>query len=144
MTDKNAYVVYQCRACRYIHFVPDDGSIRSTLCGFCGSPLDDPLHMETVQGVLSAKQAVQRLALELRSSRPRVQRSLGVKRRVLGIVQSQIENNRGQPTSLAAVLEECLEVGISEERASHFMDLLEEEGVIRVDSEQVELGGGQH
>ena len=85
-----------------------------------------------------AKEALTELLLLSRLDARKVgsSRGLGVKKRVLNIVESVIEINRGHPARWNQVMSECSDAGIDSERASHFVDVLKREGAL------TEEGGG--
>jgi hypothetical protein len=85
-----------------------------------------------------AKDVLTELVLSKRLDAKKVgaSRGLGVKRRVLNIVESIIEINRGHPARWNQVMSECSDAGIDHDRASHFVDVLKREGAL------TEQGGG--
>ena len=67
---------------------------------------------------------------------------LGVRRRVLNIVECLVGLNKGRPVNISSVLKECVGAKIKIERGLHFLDVLEEQGLIIVDGSHVSLSEG--
>jgi hypothetical protein len=93
------------------------------------------LYASTIE---EAKDILTELVLTIRLDAKSVgaSRGLGVKRRVLNIVESIIEINRGHPARWHQVMSECTDAGIDPDRATHFVDVLKREGALE------EQGGG--
>lgn len=90
--------------------------------------------------VTSDKEARRRagiLATMAQSSTSKVSMGLGLRRRILDIVESLVNMNRLKPVTLEQVLTECVDAGIPRERALHFLDVLSNENLITHDNESV-------
>ena len=77
-------------------------------------------------------------------AKSRSTRGIGVRRRVLDIVESLVSENRGRPIEIERFMKECIDARIKPMRGLHFLDILEEEGLIVRHGEAITLehGGG--
>ena len=90
-----------------------------------------------VSSVEEARRQAGILATMAQTSESRVSMGLGLRRRVLNIVESLVNMNRLKPVTLEQVLTECVDAGIPRERAMHFLDVLSNENLITHDNESV-------
>lgn len=134
------YTVYECPSCRHIDYVqgPRANHIQ---CGFCGQTVDSSMFRASVESEEAASSSVTTLVSKrlLSERRIRPKRGLGVRRRVLDIVSSQIDLNRGRATTIRAVLSESVDAGIDSEKALKFLERLDQEGIVRIQNDRVEL-----
>lgn len=138
------FAVYECRRCRHAEVIEINEHMNSPICGLCGATLDDSDRKHESE---SEEEALARLSSLVRSRigrtvRPRPRHGLGVRRRLIDIVTSLIELNRGRPVSVAEVLSESESAGLSLEKTRVFLERLEMEGVLTVSDGRVTLSGG--
>jgi len=60
-------------------------------------------------------------------------RTIGLKKRVLNIVEALVDMNKGRPVSLKDILRECTDAGIDKDRAMDFIEALLGEGILSGD-----------
>jgi len=136
--------IYKCPSCGAIAYIRVENEQETSRCGLCsGQILDEPgiLYSATInQAEDLVAEMVLHDALETKASTPTS--GLGVRRRVLNIVESLVELNKGRPVNIDSVLEECVGARIKTERGLHFLDVLEGQGLIIVDGGHVSLGEG--
>ena len=138
MSTTDKFRIYQCRRCKNTGFAPvlsEDDEARCSLCNGLILHESGSLYASTID---EAKEILTELLLRSRLDVKKVgsSRGLGLKRRVLNIVESIIEVNRGHPAKWHQVMSECSDAGIDADRASHFVDVLKREGAL------TEQGGG--
>ena len=134
--------VYRCGLCKnigYAHVETEDEASRCSLCQAIVLHESGTVYAVTVQ---EAQASVRELIIESQISKVRQGgngRGLGLKKRVLNIVESLIDMNRGRSVSIENVLKECSEAGIDLGRAMRFLNTLESEGSIHNDGIAVSL-----
>ncbi|MCK5150619.1 MAG: hypothetical protein KAQ65_02210 [Candidatus Thorarchaeota archaeon] len=132
------YRIYKCNKCNYSGIVEVSNEDEISSCGFCHNIIrhDDNFlysHDDEEAEVLLIQFISQS---QLKKKKHTVVRGIGIKRRLILIIESIIENNRGHPAKWQQVMSECSDAGIDPDRASHFVDVLKREGVL------TEQGGG--
>ncbi len=135
--------IYQCARCRYMGIVRSaDCNTASLSCTLCGDIVTPAEFIGRAHSEEEARLIIRRtLAAQRVGKRLKIRRGLGLKRRVYGIVESQIELNGGRPTTVRAVIQECVDAGMDAARASHFLRVLEDEGLLSVHGGTVKLSG---
>ncbi len=135
------YNVYECPSCKHIDYAQVYTQTDQVRCGFCGQTLDSSTFRASADTEEAASSSITRLVSHrLSSEKPiRPKRGLGVRRRVIDIVSSQINLNRGKPTTVRAVLSESVDAGIDSEKALRFLERLNQEGVVRIQNDSVQL-----
>ncbi|MDF1541488.1 MAG: hypothetical protein P1Q69_21495, partial [Candidatus Thorarchaeota archaeon] len=124
-------------------FVPVENENEEARCSLCNELV---LHERgTIYAVTvnEAKEILTDLLMTSRLETPKVgsSRGLGLKRRVLNIVESIIDNNRGRPAAISDVMRECTDAGIDLERASHFVSVLKQEGALIEENGRLTVNG---
>lgn len=138
MKTRGMFRIYQCSRCKNIGFVPVENEEAEAHCSLCkGMILHErgTLYAATID---EAREIMTDLAVSsrLESKKGGSTRGIGLKKRVLNIVEAIVEINRGRPASLEQVMRECSEAGIDLGRASHFVNQLKSEGLLS------EIAGG--
>ncbi len=142
MSDNPHVVIYQCSRCRYMGIVHIEENISNLNCTLCGCVVGSSEFIGRAHSEAEAQLIIRRTLNTRRvGHRLKVRRGLGVKRRVYSIIESQIELNGGRPTTVNAVVQECIDAGIDAERVSHFLTVLEDEGLLSVHAGSVRLSG---
>ena len=138
MIESDLFRIYKCSTCKNSGFVPVSSKDAEARCSLCNGLILQENGTLYATSIEEAKVALTELLLLSRLDAKKVgsSRGLGVKRRVLNIVESVIEINRGHPARWNQVMSECSDAGIDYERASHFVDVLKREGAL------TEEGGG--
>lgn len=133
----NEFRVYRCHECGNVGFdmVADKGT--DSQCSLCSVSISDEPGMVYVRTVEEAQRKAGMLATMAQVEVPKISMGLGVKRRILDMVKSLVDMNRGWPVTLERVLAECADAGIPRERAKHFLDVLKDEDLITYDNESV-------
>ncbi|MFW9953811.1 MAG: hypothetical protein ACFFD3_04585 [Candidatus Thorarchaeota archaeon] len=132
MKARGMFRIYQCRRCRNSGFAAVNNEEDDARCSLCNGLIlheKGTLYAATID---EAKDILTDLVLTSRLDERKTgaSRGLGLKKRVLNIIEALIEINRGQPASYTEVLRECSEAGIDLERARHFVDVLKREGAL--------------
>ncbi len=135
--NENEFRVYRCRECGNVGFdsVADKGT--NSQCSLCSAVILDRPSMIYVSSAKEARRRAGILATMAQTSTSKVSMGIGLRRRVLGIVESLVNMNRLKPVTLEQVLTECVDAGIPRERAKHFLDVLSNENLITHDNESV-------
>lgn len=135
----NEIRVYRCHECGNVGFdrVADKGT--GSHCSMCSVAISDEPGMVYVRTVEDARRKAGMLAIMAQTEVPKVSMGLGLRRRVLDMVKSLVDMNRGWPVTMEQVLTECTDAGIARERAMHFLDVLRDEELITHDNEFVML-----
>jgi hypothetical protein len=131
--------IYKCPSCGAIAYTSVENEQETSMCGI----LDEPgiLYSATInQAEDFVAEMVLHDVLENKASTPTS--GLGVRRRVLNIVECLVELNKGRPVNIDSVLNECVGAKIKTERGLHFLDVLEEQGLVVVDGSCVSLRAG--
>ena len=140
--ERGMFRIYRCSVCKNIGYAHVENENETSRCSLCQTIiLHEPgtVYAVTLQ---EAQASVRELVIESQISKVNQGsngRGLGVKRRVLNIVESLIDMNRGRAVSLEDVMRECNEAEIDIERAIKFLETLESEGAIRNDGVTVSL-----
>ncbi len=136
--------IYKCPSCGAIAYTRVENEQQSSTCGLCRGPiLDEPglLYSATInQAEDLVAEMVLHNVLEHKVSTPTS--GLGVRRRLLNIVECLVGLNKGRPVNIDSVLKECVGAKIKTERGLHFLDVLEEQGLVIVDGGLVSLSEG--
>ncbi|MCK4566869.1 MAG: hypothetical protein KAU48_06115 [Candidatus Thorarchaeota archaeon] len=135
--NENKFRVYRCRECRNVGFDRVADKRTNSQCSLCSAVIFDRPGMIYVSSVEEARRRAGILATMAQTSESRVSMGLGLRRRVLDIVESLVNMNRLKPVTLEQVLTECADAGIPRERAMHFLDVLRDENLITHDNESV-------
>ncbi|MFW9920307.1 MAG: hypothetical protein ACFFED_11955 [Candidatus Thorarchaeota archaeon] len=138
MKTRGMFRIYQCRRCRNIGFAAVETEEDEARCSLCNGMIlheQGTLYAATID---EAREIMTDLVVSTRLEAKKVgsSRGIGLKKRVLNIVEAIIEINRGRPASIEQVFRECSEAGIDLGRASHFVNQLKSEGLI------AEIAGG--
>ena len=136
--------IYKCPSCGAIAYIRVENEQEISTCGLCRGPiLDEPgiLYSATIN---QAEDLVAEMVLHdmLENNVSRPTSGLGVRRRVLNIVECLVGLNKGRPVNINNVLKECVGAKIKTERGLHFLDVLEEQGLVIVDGGHVSLSEG--
>ncbi len=141
---RGMFRIYKCPSCGAIAYIRVENEQEISICGLCRGPiLDEPgiLYSATInQAEDIVAEMVLHDMLENKASTPTS--GLGVRRRVLNIVECLVELNKGRPVNIDSVLNECVGAKIKTERGLHFLDVLEEQGLVMVDGGCVSLREG--
>ncbi len=129
--------IYKCRRCKntgFAHVESEDAEARCSLCNGLILHESGTVYAATID---EAKEILMDLvvASSFGPSKSSSGRGIGLKKRVLNIIEALIEINRGHPATMDDVMRECNEAGIDLERASHFVGQLKKEGKL------AEVGG---
>ncbi len=135
--NEEKFRVYRCQECGNVGFdrVTDKG--KDSHCSLCSAIISDRPGMIYVSSDKEARRHAGILATMAQTSTSKVSMGIGLRRRVLDIVESLVNMNRVKPITLEQVLTECVDAGIPRERAMHFLDILRDENLITHDSESV-------
>ncbi len=126
------YRIYRCKKCKYTGIDQVSSANDVSNCSLCHSDIS---HEEGILYETCYEKAEQKLKelvvlTRLQSDKTTNSRGLGVKKRVLRIVESIIDTNRGHPARWNQLMIECSDAGIDSERASHFVGILKREGLL--------------
>jgi hypothetical protein len=125
------YRVYTCGSCGTIGYSRIESESENSNCELCGGlVIHGPGMIYAVTSVEARDYVREMVNLNERDKPSSNSRSRGVRRRVIDIVQTLVDLNRGKPIAYDAVLIECVDAGIDVDRARHFLDLLIGEGII--------------
>ena len=128
---RGMFRIYTCSSCGNIGHVRIESENDHSNCELCGALVIHGPGMLYAVTTTEAREYVRDLVNQKEIERSETKaRSRGVKRRVIDIVRSLVEVNRGRPVAFETVLVECADAGIDVERARHFLELLINEGVI--------------
>lgn len=133
----NEFRVYRCRSCGNVGSDRITDRETDSHCSLCDMVISDEPGMAYVSNVEEAHRRAGMLAEIARTEIPKVSMGLGLRRRVLDMVNSLVDMNRGWPVPLDRVIAECADAGISRERAMHFLNILRDEDLITHDHESV-------
>jgi len=129
--------VYRCSACGNVGYERVTDRETESHCSLCGTIVSGEEEMTYVPTEEEARKRAGMLAIKAQTEVPRVVMGVGLRRRVLEIVQDLVSMNRGWPVPLEHVLTDCNDAGITRERAIHFLDVLTSEELITYDDETV-------
>ena len=135
---RGMFRIYTCESCNHTDYISVESEDSPSKCGLCGSTISDNDTAHYVETVNEAEELVHELVLttpQKRTTSNRSVRGVGMKKRVLYIVDAIVDTNRGRPASKRAILEECELADIPQERVIHFLKRLEEEGLVIKTSE---------
>jgi len=139
---RGMFRVYRCSLCKNIGYAHVENEDEASCCSLCQAIVlheSGTVYAVTVQ---EAQSSVREFIIESQISKVRQGgngRGLGLKKRVLNIVESLIDMNRGRSVSIENVMRECSEAGIDLGRAMKFLDTLESEGAIHNDGVAISL-----
>ena len=138
---RGVFRVYKCPSCQNLGFASVESEQDGARCSLCDELI--PHTKSTIYAVTrdEAKEYVRELAANSASniSRNRSTRRIGLKKRVLGIVESLYEVNRQHPVPMGRFYQECADADIDLERAKRFLHQLEEEGLIVRNGSNLEI-----
>jgi len=133
----NEFRVYKCHECGNVGFAKVADKETDSHCSLCSIVISDEPGMTYVSNAEEARRKAGMLATMAQTGESKVSMGLGFRRRVLDIVESLVDINRGRPVTLERVLTDCTDAGIARERAIHFLDILRNEELITHDNEYV-------
>lgn len=135
----NEFRVYMCHECGNVGFdrVADKGT--DSHCSLCSVTISDEPGMAYMNTAEEARREAGMFSIMAQTEVRKVSMGLGVKRRILDMVESLVDMNRGWPVTLERVLTECADAGIPRERAMHFLNILRDEELITHDHESVKI-----
>ncbi len=140
---RGMYRVYTCSVCGNIGHSRVERESETSSCELCGALVIHGPGMIYAVTSVEAREYIRDLVNQSEFEKsPQKSRARGVRRRVIDIVQSLSEINRGRPIAYEIVLVECADAGIDIERARHFLDLLINEGVIGNNDRGLEVKEG--
>ena len=130
--NRGMFRVYHCRNCNYTGFAQVESESEETNCSLCQQTVTDADTLDYTATTNEARDRVTQhvLTAEMEQTHSTPSRGLGVKRRVLNIIDALVDTKRGRPVSEKEVLEECTLAKIPQERARHFIGKLEDEGLV--------------
>lgn len=134
--------IYRCSRCHNVGYSRIRSQTDDSTCSLCSATI---LHSPSTVYVETLEEAQKQMkAIVLRSSleKPGPKRGLGVKKRVLNIVLSLVETNRGRPVSTEQVMQECTDAKIADDKAASFLEQLEDEGLLIRDGGLLNVSGG--
>lgn len=134
---ENKLRVYRCQECGNVGFDRVVDKATDSHCSLCNTAISDRPGMIYVSRIEEARRRAGILATMAKTSETKVSMGIGLRRRILDIVESLVNMNRLKPVTLEQVLTECADAGIPRERAMHFLDVLRDENLITHDSESV-------
>jgi len=131
--NEDKFRVYRCHECGNVGFdgITDKGT--DSHCSLCSAVISDRPGIIYVSSDKEARRHAGILATMAQTSTSKVSMGLGLRRRVLDIVESLVNMNRLKPVLLEQVLTECADAGIPRERAMHFLNTLQDENLITYD-----------
>jgi Zn ribbon nucleic-acid-binding protein len=138
------YRVYCCPKCQYTDYIQVSKREDTSRCSLCGHQIAHDSNTIYKESVEDAERTVKKL-LRSRSatiSSRRPTRGLGVKKRILRMLESLIGLNKGMPITLSELLVECADAGIGREKALHFIDVLSSEGIIAYSGDNLRVSEG--
>ena len=134
--------VYRCGVCKNIGYAHIEAEDETSRCSFCQAIILHEIGTVYAVTIQEAQSSVREFTIESQISKVKQGgngRGLGVKKRVLNIVESLIDMNRGRAVSIENVMRECSEAGIDLDHATKFLNTLESEGAIHNDGVAVSL-----
>ncbi|MGY5861552.1 MAG: hypothetical protein RTU09_04195 [Candidatus Thorarchaeota archaeon] len=144
---RGMFRIYTCPSCGALAYTRVESEEETSQCGLCRTPV---LHQTGMLYAVTTQEA-ENLVSDLvhasqveNDAKSRSTRGIGVRRRVLDIVESLVSENRGRPIEIERFMKECIDARIKPMRGLHFLDILEEEGLIVRHGEAITLehGGG--
>lgn len=132
------YRVFRCSGCGHVDYVTEESEL---LCTFCQKPLKrkDTILADTVEG---AENEVRDLVYQNRKQQSSSRSGLGVRRRIISMVDALLDMNRGRPVRLSDVYQECEAAGISKTKTQRFLDIMKEDGVVIIEGGMLFLEDG--
>lgn len=134
--------VYRCPECSHTGYTEVQSEDGPSECSFCAALISDSQYIAHVPTVKEAKRrVVETVHRELKRSKGT--HGLGKRRRVLGVVESLVDLNRGRPVTEEAVVQECELAGMERKTVLRFISILKEQGLITgVSGELLGLANG--
>ncbi len=133
---RGMFRIYKCRKCKNTGYSSVSSEENESRCSLCGTMVLHERGTIYAATVSEAKELMYDLVLSTsKDHQLKMKRGLGVKRRVLHIVEAVVTVNRGKPAKTKQVLQECVDADIPLDRASHFLDILKNEGML-VDTDE--------
>ena len=123
--------VFRCPHCGYTGFRQVSSQEDDSRCNLCSKTISHTSEMRYVSNPEAARRAIQEIVFSSKksaASKPR--HGIGVKKRVLYMVSDLSDLNYGRGVSKRRVLDECKEADIDLDKARHFLNQLQEEGLI--------------
>lgn len=144
---RGMFRIYTCPSCGALAYTSVESEEETSQCGLCRTPV---LHQPGMLYAVTTQEAEKLVsdlvyASQMKSDvKARSTRGVGVRRRVLGIVESLVSENKGRPVEIERFMKECIDASIKPMRGLHFLNILEEEGFIVRQGEAITLeqGGG--
>ena len=129
---KSVFRVYTCPKCANIGYVDVPNRSVQSKCSFCNQIIIHERSMVYTNTVDEAEECIEELVSEgeIRCRQKNPVPRFGKKRRIKDMVEGLIRMNRGRPVTIQAILSECVQAGIKQERTVHFLNILEDEGSI--------------
>jgi hypothetical protein len=131
--------VYSCDNCRNVGYERVTSREVDSYCSLCRETISDKEGMIYVSTEDEARRRASILAIRAQAARPKSNMGIGLRRRILEIVESLVNMNSNRPVTVENVLTECLDAGIAKERARHFLDVLAREELITRDGGYISL-----
>ncbi|MHA1948769.1 MAG: hypothetical protein ACW987_02785 [Candidatus Thorarchaeota archaeon] len=129
--------MYMCPECGNVGYDRVVDKKTDSQCSLCDSVISNGPEMVYVGTAEDARRRAGMLAIRAQAEVPKTSMGLGLRRRILSMVQGLVELNRGRPVTLERVIAECADAGIPRERAMHFLNILRDEDLITHDHESV-------
>lgn len=126
------YRIYSCPKCQYIDYISVSNKQEISKCSLCGHKIRHNSIMVYKKTIEEAERIVKQLVRfqSLSHSSERPIRGLGVKKRVLRMLESLLDLNKERPVAVSDLLTECADAGISQDRTLHFIEVLCSEGIV--------------
>ena len=121
--------VYRCPECSHIGYTEVQSQDGSSECSFCAALISDAQCIAHVPTVKEAKRRVVETVYR-EPKRSKGTHGLGKRRRVLGVVESLVDFNRGRPVTEEAVVQECELAGMERKTVLRFICILKEQDLI--------------
>ncbi|TXT55233.1 MAG: hypothetical protein BAJATHORv1_40143 [Candidatus Thorarchaeota archaeon] len=130
--ERGMFRIYRCPQCNNIGYTRVESEDDLSACSLCRGIIlheSGTLYAATVQESVDLVRELVILSKQNgESSKPT--RGRGLRKRILTIIISLIDLNRGKPVPLREILRECVDADIALERAMTFLELLETEGIL--------------
>jgi hypothetical protein len=121
--------VYRCPECSHTGYIQVQSEDFTSECSFCSAPIYEyhvTAHVSSIEE--ARKKVVDTVYRESRNSKS--VRGVGKRRRVLSVVESLVDLNRGRPVTEEAVLQECILAGMDRNTVLRFISVLKEQGLV--------------
>ncbi|MBD3406875.1 MAG: hypothetical protein GF411_12230 [Candidatus Lokiarchaeota archaeon] len=138
--ERGMFRIYRCPQCNNIGYARVESEDDLSACSLCRGIIlheQGTLYAPTVQESVGIVRELVILSKDEREPL-RSPRGRGLRKRILQIVSSLTELNRGRPVKLKEILQECVDADIDLERALSFLEVLEQEGILdKLDSKVI-------